>query len=292
MTDRTRSPEPLRHSDTVEYSRAYGSVPFPSFYQVLHPTTKVREVSHTRRLPRLGGVRLWSTILSAALALVIGLGPTLMSARPLSYEQRLGATVRVLVFAENAKGRGTGVLVAPDVVLTAKHVVEEADSISIQTRDGNSYWPRRVWTSPSHDTALIFLVRPTSEPVARIKCQSMSIGETYASSGHPLFQLWGYYPLTITGGDTYTDANVPTLGIIDGQGMFMMGISGGPVWDNWGHVVGTVHTMMTGVPGLPFPVPSGYGGVLPSKHWCAAVKHALDRKGAPVLQPTPNGGRK
>ena len=61
--------------------------------------------------------------------------------------------------ASNETGLGSGVLIDKDRVLTAAHVVQVADTISVQFANGETLSARVIASEPSADLALIQLER-------------------------------------------------------------------------------------------------------------------------------------
>ena len=97
------------------------------------------------------------------------------------------AVINNVVHIRNNTGQwqGSGVLIAPDLILTARHVVETGEDFSIKTNDGKIYQAERAISSKKYDLGFIKLQN-------RLKCTtqigdiaSCRLGESLFAIGSP-----------------------------------------------------------------------------------------------------------
>lgn len=76
-----------------------------------------------------------------------------------SMEDSIEIVINNVVHIRNNTGQwqGSGVLVAPDLVLTARHVVEDGEDFSIKTNNGKIYRAERAISSKKYDLGFIKL---------------------------------------------------------------------------------------------------------------------------------------
>ncbi|MCG6963112.1 MAG: Do family serine endopeptidase [Acidobacteria bacterium] len=137
---------------------------------------------------------------------------------------------------------GSGFFISPDgELLTNNHVVENADQLEIQLKDGAKYAVKVVGRDPATDIALIRVVKPDREfPVLSLgESKTARVGEWVMAVGNPLNM-----------GDTVTvgvvSAKGRVLGISDTSfenfiqtdAAINFGNSGGPLVDVQGNVIG------------------------------------------------------
>lgn len=132
---------------------------------------------------------------------------------------------------------GTGFAVAPNLVVTNFHVVEDCTTFSVRV-NGNSSVGTLVATAKGNDLALLSVEsRVLQVPPIRT---SAALGEDVIVAGHPLFGLLGS-DLIVTSGQ------VNSLSGLRGDPMMLQisapvqpGNSGGPLIDRSGAIVGVV----------------------------------------------------
>jgi S1-C subfamily serine protease len=162
-----------------------------------------------------------------------------------------------------AGGIGSGTVISFDGrILTAAHVVQTADRVRVELKDGRKYTARVVASSPRADVALLQMEHPPADLVpARLTDsdlletgdQVVVIGAPYGLSytltvGHMSGRL---RPKETVGG-------VP-MEFIQTDAAINQGNSGGPMFNMKGEVVGVVSYILTnsgGFEGLGFAVSS------------------------------------
>lgn len=134
---------------------------------------------------------------------------------------------------------GTGVLITPTLVLTAKHVTQSKSGtapLQVQGRSGQTMFGSVVWAHPVLDLAVVELERPLEgvKP-ASLTCAVPEVGAHVIVIGHPLTLEWMTIPWVLAGPDL---SNIQ--GYYIGAGPIVPGMSGGPVITEQGDVIGIV----------------------------------------------------
>jgi len=186
------------------------------------------------------------------------------------YRRVLPAVVTVITarkaFAAKESGPqvnlGSGVLISPQChILTAAHVVQKAEKISVKTIDGKMREAEVLFTEPSADIALIKLSEPDDTlPHAQLgDSDNMAVGQIAFAIGSPyglensfsVGHISGFrefdrlYDGTILAEFIQTDAAINT------------GNSGGPVFNSHSEVIGIASRIISvsgGSQGLGFAV--------------------------------------
>jgi S1-C subfamily serine protease len=163
----------------------------------------------------------------------------------------------------NIPGLGSGVLISADgKVLTAAHVVQVAERVGIEFKDGKVYPAHVVGSSAQADVALVQLDRvPTAaSPAPLADSDSLEVGDQVIVIGAP----YGYgHSLTVG----HVSGRLTIDGIVSGVPMEVIqtdaainvGNSGGPMFNLDGEVVGIVSSILTqsgGFEGVGFAVPT------------------------------------
>lgn len=139
-------------------------------------------------------------------------------------------------------GHGSGVHIGSGLVLTAAHVTGDEDRVKIKTRDGKEIDGIVLWSNRAYDMTLVHApqLRAQASPVS---CRPVTLGQRVRARGNPLrwewIEMWGtvsgFVPTTMD--DTASVVlNITTL----------PGMSGGPIFDESGAVVGLVQKGIRG----------------------------------------------
>lgn len=182
----------------------------------------------------------------------------------------LGYTVRVRNRSCEGLGIGSGFLVDERTLITNRHVVQGATSLSVSTWDGRELSVRADEQASIADLAVIHLSSPIA-PVADLAGADAQPGASVLIAGYPhggpadvlAGEILGY----TDGAELGNTAKVMQLAVD-----IQPGNSGGPVVDLDGNVVGVVYAVQTGTAiGLSVPL--------------STLRAAIDSKGF-TSQPT------
>jgi serine protease Do len=160
-------------------------------------------------------------------------------------------------------GLGSGTIISKDGrILTAAHVVQTADRVGVELKDGRFYAARVVASSPRADVALLQLDDPPVDlvPAPIGNSDSLETGDQVMVVGAP-------YGLSYTLTSGHVSGRLRPEGTIGGMPMEFIqtdaainqGNSGGPMFNLKGEVVGVVSYILTqsgGFEGLGFAVAS------------------------------------
>ena len=157
------------------------------------------------------------------------------------------------------QGAGSGVILSEDgYILTCYHVIENANSITVATRDGQTYEATLVGGDEEEDIAIIKVEAEGLTPAVMGDSDTLVVGSPVVAIGNPLGQLGG----TVTSGivsalerqltiEDHTYTLIQTDTAING------GNSGGGLFNSRGELVGLVNAKAAeiGVEGLGFALP-------------------------------------
>lgn len=142
-------------------------------------------------------------------------------------------------------------------IVTAFHVVKNADSLYVQNSVGESYHAKLVYTEPVHDIAIIKIDDKEFAGLGKLpysfKRIKADVGEDIITLGFPrddFYYAKGYISsATGLGGDTSAyQVSVPVY----------EGVSGGPLLDAKGNVIGIISGKQTKTESAAFAVRSSY----------------------------------
>lgn len=142
-----------------------------------------------------------------------------------------GATVKVLL----DKGHGSGVHIGDGYVLTAAHVVNDKP-LSILSDNGRVYPATVLWENKARDVALVRMadVHP-SMATAVISCRSVVTGEPIRAKGNPEKETFLVFEGYVAGAPRKVG---PWASVVPADLTIISGMSGGPVFDARGSVIG------------------------------------------------------
>jgi len=166
-------------------------------------------------------------------------------------------TVRVVASGCDGTTYGSGVIIAGGRVLTARHVVENADAILVEDKLGRRLAVAGVHFDPHGRDAALITLRTPNEAGARVAETEPVPGTSVGIIGHP---FGGALHADFGRVDSYTLRQ--PLSVDGGRVMlldtdFEEGMSGGPVLDDSNSVVGVAVAVETkGKLGIAVPAAS------------------------------------
>lgn len=175
---------------------------------------------------------------------------------------------RSTVLIEHNKGHGSGIIVGPNRVLTALHVVQ-GDGLDVRFFNGHTYDGSVVWSDTDRDLAVVEVAVPEGHPSAKLSCDQPQPGQHVISVGHPIQSQW-----VMVGG------YLPNSGLVAGRYMSLgfpvgLGTSGGPVFDEHGDVVGITLAILAERSSTEAAYDefkdTGIGLMLPASEFCRTV---------------------
>ncbi len=148
------------------------------------------------------------------------------------------------------------------VVITNKHVVDDAENITVTFSNGNGYAASIMGSDAYSDLAVLSVDAPLEEfqPLEITSSSSLQVGDPVIAIGSP-FGLGGTMTSGIISqlGRTIQDSvagNFPIANIIQTSAAINPGNSGGPLLNYQGEVVGITTAIIQDSNGLGFAVPS------------------------------------
>lgn len=135
---------------------------------------------------------------------------------------------------------GTGFVIAPDLVVTAAHVVEGYDEMIVTSIDGTERVGQAIGFAPGQDAALIRLVEPVEATPLRWSDRTPRVGSDISVLGYPLNLDLSVTGGTISGvGRTILFPNGEIIpNVMQTDALTNPGNSGGPWLDETGSVIG------------------------------------------------------
>lgn len=193
---------------------------------------------------------------AAAIVLaVIGLSSYAIPAAP-SVE---AAVVKV----ELPDGHGSGVSIGSGYIVTAAHVTGDAKTVKLRSEGGKAVDGTVLWTNSTYDIALI-KTDETAFGSAPLSCSEAKRGDTITAMGNPL----GVEFVSATGRIAGKPRTVkPWESVFVTDMTIVMGMSGGPVFNKDGEVIGITVGVMAATVGFS-PSLVGFGFVVDSPSIC------------------------
>ncbi len=165
-----------------------------------------------------------------------------------------GGSATVLVDARN-RFPASGIAYAPDLVLTADHVVTREDNLSIVTPDGTDHKVTLAGRDPGTDLALLRASDAALDP-ARVASTPTKVGQLVLALGRPsrggIQASWGV--VTAIGGPTRTGRGGLLDAFIQSETTPYPGFSGGPLVNTEGETIGLNTSGLTHGGALTIPI--------------------------------------
>ena len=156
-----------------------------------------------------------------------------------------------VVRIEAGRGMGTGVVVAPDLVITAEHVVETVQSVRLALADGRTTTATVLARRPQQDLALLRAATTGLTPAAWGDDRALRPGQPLLALG---FALGIPGEPSLTGGRFSARRAERGVDLIQTDAPLNPGNSGGPIFTQCGEVVGIVSFGLVEGQGLNFAV--------------------------------------
>lgn len=172
------------------------------------------------------------------------------------------STVKV----ELVQGHGSGVHIGDGLVLSAAHVASEGAAVKLKLDDGTTRDATVVWASKASDVALL---RTSADGLSasRLNCAPVVIGQSVTARGNPLaiefVTTYGHIvgaPMTLEKWQSVAPVDM----------VILPGMSGGPVFNAAGEVVGISVAVLTAPMGFSASL-TGLGMIVPSSHICGLL---------------------
>jgi len=153
-------------------------------------------------------------LLIPLIAVLIAFGALQLKQRYLNYESptiqkqislpdRIEQVIDSVVYVKNETQNwsGSGVAISPDIIMTARHIVEGGDNFTVTLADEKEYKATRAISSKKYDLGFIKLDEPVLKPARLGSIKNCRLGEQVYTVGSPFGKL---------------NFNSVTLGIISG----------------------------------------------------------------------------
>lgn len=197
---------------------------------------------------------------------IAGLAALGITAHSYSHQKQPKAISTVLVSDDS--GHGSGVHIGNGYILTAAHVVENRDEMTITDSLGKAVKGAVLWKNKDYDVALIHVDDHENLSRSRLSCHPVfAIGDRVEAVGNPVdlewVHTWGRVSGRIEERGPWKLSVITDLAV--GPGM-----SGGPVFDIRGNVIGLAVGISVAPLGM---VPSIYGVsyIVPSQAICGLL---------------------
>lgn len=176
------------------------------------------------------------------------------------------------VLIEFAGGIGSGVYIGNGYYLTAAHVATAAPELKLKTDTGLALEPKLLWAAKDYDIALLRVEHPAEQRAAILHCESARVGDTVRLEGSPLG--WQFIRtegrIAANSAEGRPAANMPWKSVQIVNATLLPGMSGGPVLDTAGRLVGiNVGVVMAGNMFTASPVDLGF--IVPSSIICGLL---------------------
>jgi len=197
------------------------------------------------------------------IASLLGIGLAQLLPAP----ERAGAILRLRA----ANGLGTGFHVGGGLVFTAAHVARFSHDGKFRATDdaGGKHTGEVLWRNDRYDVAMIRVNRWYGLGSLRMRCKTPAVGDAVSTTGHPMGMLF----LSAYGRIASIKPNA--LGRRTWRNVIMAdmkvhsGMSGGPVLDSSGAIVGMlVGALRKRIFGTPFASGENYSFIVPASALC------------------------
>ena len=167
-------------------------------------------------------------------------------------------------YAVPSTGVGSGVIVSSNgLILTNNHVIENANTLTVTTADGQELNARVITADPDNDLAVIKADGGTLTPATLGDSSKIQVGETVLAIGSPLGEftetvtrgIVSALDRSITVGDQFTGRGNDLSNLIQTDAAINPGNSGGALINDRGEVIGINSAMAGSAQGIGFAIP-------------------------------------
>jgi S1-C subfamily serine protease len=245
---------------------------------------------------RQGGIAAESTARAFALEASPTATPMTQTATPAASPSPSGSAARTcddpsaaarirpsVVRIEAGRDMGTGVIVAPDLVITAEHVVETVQSVRLALADGRTAAATVLARRPQQDLALLRVSASGLIPAAWGDDRALRPGQPLLALGFAL-DIPG--EPSLTGGRFSAHRTEKGVDLIQTDAPLNPGNSGGPIFTQCGEVVGIVSFGLVEGQGLNFAVAARHARELAANPTAAASSSPVASTRTPSPAPT------
>lgn len=154
-----------------------------------------------------------------------------------------------------ARQAATGIVIGADLVLTADHVLEREDDLTIQTDDGRTLPARFAGRDTSTDLAILRVADLNVEPIAHAS-DPARVGQLILAVGRPspAGPMASLGVVSAVGGPLRTNRGAMVEQVIQTDATPYPGFSGGPLIDATGAALGLMTTGLVGGVALAVPI--------------------------------------
>lgn len=172
---------------------------------------------------------------------------------------QVGATTP---FGGTAESRGSGFIVSSDgLIVTSRHVIDGASTISVITADGQQFDASVAATDTTNDLAVL-RVSASDLPALSLAPVAAELGQTVIAIGTPLGEFTNSVMTGIVSGldrslDVGSGRSSQHLdGVLQTDAALSSGMSGGPILNIGGQVVGVTTAVAESAQGVGFAEPA------------------------------------
>ena len=160
---------------------------------------------------------------------------------------------------------GSGVHTGNRYIITAAHVVGREKTVTVKAQHGGESTADVLWTNKAHDIALIRARDLTGVSVSRFDCGTdLQVGQHISAVGNPgpleFVTSYGRVAAGVGSREPWAEAYIASMTVAGGM-------SGGPVFNERGDIVGiVVGVALTQIGWSPSAISLSY--IVPSKSVC------------------------